>query len=76
VNWRKTKYCPQRITHDQALRVIENRIPRGLFFYPDPQGVWIGIDNLTGDAWTEEFHWKKNCLTWLRHEFETGDENH
>ena len=32
------------------------------------QGQFIGIDNSTGDAWTEEFPDKNSCLRWLRGE--------
>jgi hypothetical protein len=34
-------------------------------FYLYDKGHWIGIDNSTGDAWTEEFLIKASCLKWL-----------
>ena len=61
----RSKLKPQRITHDQASEVIESRQPLGLFYYSDKNGVWIGIDNSTGDAWTEEFKKRRKCLAWL-----------
>lgn len=69
----RVKEKPQKITHEQALEVIDTRKLLGLFYFAAPTGVWIGIDNLTGNAWTEEFHRKRKCLAWLRHEFEVGD---
>ena len=41
--------------------------PLGLF-YLEEQEQFIGIDNSTGDAWTEEFPDKNSCLRWLRGE--------
>jgi hypothetical protein len=35
-------------------------------YYLQENGVWVGIDNSTGDAWTEEFPTKRKCLKWLR----------
>ena len=38
--------------------------PRGAFLgYED--GVWVAIDNETGDAWTEGFYSKTVALNWL-----------
>lgn len=45
--------------------VIETRRPIGLFYvYED--GVYVGIDNSTGHAWTEEFTNLHQCKEWLR----------
>lgn len=66
---------PIRITPEQAEIIIKTRQPLGLFFLNDKTGdgrkVYVGIDNSTGDAWTEEFGSKTACVRWLRGEVET-----
>lgn len=42
--------------------------PRGLFYKTVNKSLYIGIDNLTGDAWTEEFNTLENCVKWLLRE--------
>jgi hypothetical protein len=42
------------VTSDEALEIIQTYEPKGMF-YLNIEGVYIGIDNVTGDAWTEEF---------------------
>lgn len=54
--------------------IIENRKPMGLFILCD-KGRYVGIDNRTGDAWTEDFKTKMGCLAWLTDEM-TTDEVH
>jgi len=54
---------PMEVNKIQALQVIETRKPRGLFFVVGE--VVTGIDNRTGDAWTEDFATKRECLKWL-----------
>ena len=49
----------------QAKSIIDSRQPPGLF-YSLNNGVYIGIDNSTGDAWTEEFPNLRKCKRWLR----------
>ena len=39
--------------------------PLGLF-YAKEDGVYVGIDNSTGHAWTEEFKRRSKCLRWLK----------
>ena len=39
--------------------------PMGLF-YTKEQRVYVGIDNSTGHAWTEEFKSRRQCLKWLK----------
>lgn len=52
------------ITSEQASTIIDTRIPFGLFYLLDDD-VYIGIDNTTGDAWTEEFPNLCQCKKWL-----------
>lgn len=54
----------KEITSVEADNIIENRIPRGQFLLKDGD-LFVGIDNSTGDAWTEEFKKKDECVRWL-----------
>ncbi|MGO5436834.1 hypothetical protein [Enterococcus cecorum] len=54
----------QEITIDKALKIIDTREPLGLFWVKDG-GKYVAIDNTTGDAWTEEFTDKKQCMYYL-----------
>lgn len=54
----------KKITSVQAGRIINTRYPLGLFYVLDA-GVYVGIDNSTGDAWTEEFPDLRTCKRWL-----------
>lgn len=62
---RKMYEKPVEINKQQASQVIETRKPRGMFFLA-ADNVVTGIDNRTGDAWTEVFATKRKCLMWLR----------
>lgn len=53
------------ITAEKADEIIDTRKPFGLFYLFD-NGVFVGIDNRDGDAWTEEFKTKKECIEWLK----------
>ena len=44
--------------------IIEKRKPLGLFLTIE-NNMWIAIDNLTGDAWTEEFYNSDIAIKWL-----------
>jgi hypothetical protein len=54
----------KEITSAEANNIIENREPRGHFLVKDGD-LFIGIDNSTGDAWTEEFKKQGDCVDWL-----------
>lgn len=59
----------QEINTQEAYEIIRdpsNAAP-ALFLHED-NGLYVGIDNTTYDAWTEEFSTKKDCLNWLRRE--------
>jgi len=56
---------PKEISQEEALSLIETREPQGLFYLRDGK-VYVGIDNRTHDAWTEEFPAKGQCLRWLQ----------
>lgn len=53
------------LTPEQASEVIDTRKPPGLFWLKEGD-KYVGIDNRTEDAWTEEFDTKEECLNWLR----------
>ena len=54
----------KKISNEQAENIIDNRQPLGLF-YTIIGGLYIGIDNSTGEAWTETFSNLKKCKQWL-----------
>ena len=54
------------INEDQALRIIEKRLPVGrFFFYDNSIGKFIGLDNSTSECWVNEFYDKEDCILWL-----------
>lgn len=55
------------ITQEEAEQIIENYYPLGKF-YRKEGNLFIGIDNETGDAWTEEFKSQEECFIWLYRE--------
>ena len=67
---RKILTTPSELDLHGAYRVIEKRSPRGLFYHREGD-VYVGIDNTTGDAWTEDFPTKAECIKWL-----TGGKKH
>lgn len=64
----------RHISQKQASSIIETRKPIGKFVFDTGIEV-IGIDNETGDAWTEEFPDMWECLTWLCGDKEMGWDN-
>lgn len=69
-NWcpRRLAETPVKITKSQAYQIIDQRKPIGMFYLEDGSGdqMWYtGIDNLSGDAWTEDFETRNECMRWL-----------
>ncbi len=60
----------QRVCQEFANQVIETRKPLG-YFYTFAGGIYTGIDNGTGDAWTKDFNYYEECMKWLKHESAT-----
>lgn len=58
-------YEPREITSEESAEIIVNREPRGLFYLQDGD-IFVGIDNTTGEAWTEDFTSLDKCLAWLK----------
>lgn len=48
----------------RANEVIDKRDSVGLFLVIE-NDMFVGIDNSTGEAWTEEFTDLNKCLRWL-----------
>lgn len=57
-------YQPIEVSVEKAKEIIKKRTPRGFFWTLD-NGIYVGIDNTTGDAWTEDFPSLEMCLSWL-----------
>lgn len=61
---RKRAEEPREISREDAYRIITYGKPQGLFFVQEENG-FAGINNATGEAWTENFRSKTKCLEWL-----------
>ena len=57
--------------------IIDNREPIGLFYAvgikidnakTNGTMCYVGVDNSTGDAWTEDFRTEEECIAWLKQE--------
>ena len=60
---------------DRLNEIIENRKPIGLFISREKRtgrkrGLFVAVDNSTGDAWTETFEKLKDAENWLMGKFE------
>ncbi len=59
----------KRVSSEFLDDVIDRRTPLGLFLTKEGC-TWVAVDNSTGDAWTEDFRWKRQAVRWLRGKFE------
>lgn len=48
------KLCFDRVSLAEAYRIIEDRMPEGLFFTTEDK-TYVTIDNHSGDTWTEDY---------------------
>ncbi|MCM1525050.1 MAG: YodL domain-containing protein [Ruminococcus sp.] len=55
------------VTPEKIGEVIETREPRDIFLAQDGDR-WVGVDNRTGDAWTEDLGTKDEAVRWLNGE--------
>lgn len=59
----------KKIINEEASKIIDDRNPKGKFYTiektQENKIMYVGIDNTTGDAWTEEFESLNECKTWL-----------
>lgn len=55
------------IAEENAFYIImhSHEVEAGLYWLKDGE-KYVGIDNTTHDAWTEEFPSKEACFDWLR----------
>jgi hypothetical protein len=56
----------EKVTPEAMASIIDTRQPRGLFYRTAGHRLYVGVDNATGDAWTEDFRSRRQCLRWLR----------
>lgn len=49
---------------NMLIHIIDRRAPKGRFWTRD-NGRFVGVDNSTGEAWTEEFDTKEACFDYL-----------
>lgn len=54
----------KKISRGLAMHIISTRKPLGLFYVLE-SGIYTGIDNLSGNAWTESFTDLRKCECWL-----------
>jgi len=66
-------YKIKKIRPEQAESIIDTELPLGLF-YALKAGVYIGIDNSDGQAWTEEFPNLRRCKRWLSDPYILADD--
>lgn len=58
---------PKKVSGKAIRKIIDTRTPFGLFYAKEGR-FYVGVDNRSGDAWTEEFLTKRVCLQWLKGE--------
>lgn len=55
----------QEVSRKFLNMVIEQREPIGMFYTQIENGNYVGVDNLEGEAWTEEFVHFKTLERWM-----------
>jgi len=55
----------EKVTQEAMDQIIRTRQPRGLFYRKEGRRHYVGVDNSTGDAWTEDFRSLRQCKRWL-----------
>lgn len=65
----------QEVSNDRLQEIIEDPKKDSNYgsFYSKEGNLYVGVDNTTGDAWTEEFKDKDNLIKWLKREIEKDD---
>lgn len=53
-----------QVSNEKISEIILKRKPLGTFWTIE-NGIYVAVDNLTGDAWTEDFKTKKECFDYL-----------
>ena len=57
-------YGPKEVTLEVLSNIIAERKPIGLFYSKEGE-KFIAVDNCNGNAWTEEFETKEDCIDFL-----------
>lgn len=55
----------KEVTLEVLANIIEERKPLGLFYSQEGE-IFIAVDNCNGNAWTEEFETKEDCISFLQ----------
>ena len=55
------------VSSKKAEKIIKEGVPKGKFLELTENG-YLGIDNTTGDVWTEDFDSLTKCVKWLQGE--------
>ena len=67
------RMTPKELTSDEISVLFRNKSkdgtykPLGLFYHRNGTTV-TGIDNSSGEAWTEDFPSTEECFAWLKQE--------
>lgn len=56
----------KEVSNKEAKKVINTREPLGKFWTKE-KDIYVAIDNSTGDAWTEDFRTKEECMAYLEY---------
>lgn len=63
------KFEIESIPIEKLNEIIETRKPKGLFIAREPKGkrkrLFITVENVDGEAYTEEFEEYKQAMRWL-----------
>ena len=55
----------EKVTSEALRQIIRTREPLGWFYAREGRRLYVGVDNSTGDAWTEDFRTLRHCKRWL-----------
>jgi hypothetical protein len=59
----------KQVSRRELLEIIESRKPLGLFYaYDGTVDKFVSVDNVCGEAWTEEFKTATQAEEWLENE--------
>jgi len=56
----------EKVTPEALRQIIQTREPLGWFYAKEGSRLYVGVDNSSGDAWTEDFRSLRKCKRWLR----------
>jgi len=56
----------EKVTPEALRQIIHTREPLGWYYAREGRRLYVGVDNGSGDAWTEDFRSLRKCKRWLR----------